>query len=52
MQILKNASIRYLEDSLVEPFDKSEGFKNENLYENLPFEVGGSNELEVLITCN
>lgn len=43
MHILKIASIRYLEECLLETFDKTEGFKDGSLYENLPFEVGGAN---------
>lgn len=37
MEILRNAAVRYLEEGLTVGFDKSEGFKDATLYENLPF---------------
>jgi hypothetical protein len=41
-----------LEESLAGGFDRSEGFKDASLYHNLPFEVGGQNELELLTVHN
>lgn len=41
MEILSNSVSKYLEESLVGPFDRNEGFRDKALYENLPFEVGG-----------
>lgn len=50
--ILKNATIKYLEETITSPFDKSEGFKDVSLYESPPFEAGGENELELLTLHN
>lgn len=33
-------------------FNRSEGFKDNRLFENLPFEIGGLSELEMLTVQN
>ena len=52
MEILKNAINKYLEDSLIEPFNKTQGFKDVTLYDNLPFQLGGKDELQLLTLHN
>jgi hypothetical protein len=52
MDILGNAAAKYLEESLTVNFAKTEGFKDVSLYENLPFEMGGQSELEMLTVRN
>lgn len=49
---LKTATIRFLEESLTGSFNKSQGFRDVSLYDNLPFEVGGLAQLQMLTFHN
>lgn len=52
MDVLKNAASRFLEECLEGEFDRELGFRDPELYQNLPFEVGGTHEMEALAGHN